>query len=140
MSMNPVLLTLSGRDHPGVPADLLESLRATRTEVLDAEQIVIRGELVLCLLEAQGDKFSELGNKPDDNMPYNMVHPCYAGTLLKHTGTDFKALWTHQSCEVDNVFSPTLMFTPTDHSLDTLVASFAADFIDPMAWQAPCRT
>ncbi|TXH40271.1 MAG: phosphoserine phosphatase SerB [Actinobacteria bacterium] len=50
MSMNPVLLTLSGRDHPGVTADLLESLRATRTEVLDAEQIVIRGELVLCLL------------------------------------------------------------------------------------------
>lgn len=48
--MMPVLLTLSGRDHPGVTADLLESLRGTETEVLDAEQIVIRGELVLCVL------------------------------------------------------------------------------------------
>jgi hypothetical protein len=76
-------------------------------------------ELVLCLLEAQGDKFSELGNKPDDNMPYNMVNPCYGGTLLKHTGTDFKALWTHQSCEVDNVFTPALLFTPTDQNLDS---------------------
>lgn len=76
-------------------------------------------ELVLCLLEAEGDKFSELGNKPDDHMPYNMVNPCYAGSALKHTGTDFKALWTHQSCEVDNVFTPSLLFTPTDQNLDS---------------------
>jgi hypothetical protein len=75
-------------------------------------------ELVLCLLEAEGDKFSELGNKPDDNMPYNMVEPCYGGTTLKHSGTDFKALWTHQSCEIDNVFTPTLMYTPADQNLD----------------------
>ena len=76
-------------------------------------------ELVLCLLEAEGDKFSELGNKPDDNLAYSMVNPCYAGSALKHHGTDFKALWTHQSCEVDNVFTPSLMFTPTDQNLDS---------------------
>jgi hypothetical protein len=96
-------------------------------------------ELVLCLLEAQGDKFSELGNKPDDNMPYNMVHPCYAGTLLKHTGTDFKALWTHQSCEVDNVFSPTLMFTPTDHSLDSVVPNLDAGSLTYLAPHSKMR-
>jgi hypothetical protein len=30
-------------------------------------------ELVLCLLEAQGDKFSQLTEKPADVLPYTMV-------------------------------------------------------------------
>ena len=46
----PVLLRITGEDRPGLTASLLESLHATGAEVLDAEQIVIRGELVLCLL------------------------------------------------------------------------------------------
>ncbi len=48
--MTPVLYTITGADRPGVTAALLESLDATNAEVIDAEQIVIRGELVLCLL------------------------------------------------------------------------------------------
>lgn len=48
--MQPVLYTLTGRDRPGVTAQLLASLAATGAEVADAEQIVIRGQLVLCLL------------------------------------------------------------------------------------------
>ena len=50
MQMIPVLYTVTGNDRPGVTAALLESLDATGAEVVDAEQIVIRGELVLCLL------------------------------------------------------------------------------------------
>lgn len=48
--MEPVLYTLTGRDRPGVTSQLLASLSATGAEVADAEQIVIRGQLVLCLL------------------------------------------------------------------------------------------
>jgi phosphoserine phosphatase len=48
--MTPVLYTVTGADRPGVTAALLESLHASGAEVVDAEQIVIRGQLVLCLL------------------------------------------------------------------------------------------
>lgn len=48
--MNPVLFTVTGPDRPGVTASLLRSLQARAAEVIDAEQIVIRGQLVLCLL------------------------------------------------------------------------------------------
>ena len=48
--MTSVLYTLTGRDRPGVTAALLASLVSTNSEVIDAEQIVIRGQLVLCLL------------------------------------------------------------------------------------------
>lgn len=48
--MSAVLYTVTGADRPGVTAALLESLRSSEAEVIDAEQIVIRGELVLCLL------------------------------------------------------------------------------------------
>jgi len=97
-------------------------------------------ELVLCLLEAEGDKFSELGNKPDDNMPYNMVEPCYGSTTLRHTGTDFKALWTHQSCEIDNVFTPTLMFTPADQNLDSTPPSLDASAFSILSPHTKLRT
>lgn len=48
--MSAVLYTVTGADRPGVTAALLESLHSSEAEVIDAEQIVIRGELVLCLL------------------------------------------------------------------------------------------
>lgn len=48
--MKPILYTVTGRDRPGVTAALLSSLAATGAEVIDAEQIVLREELVLCLL------------------------------------------------------------------------------------------
>lgn len=50
--MESVLFTVTGPDRPGVTARLLGSLHATGAEVQDAEQIVIRGQLVLCLLLA----------------------------------------------------------------------------------------
>lgn len=49
-AMKPILYTVTGRDRPGLTASLLSSLAATGAEVLDAEQIVLREELVLCLL------------------------------------------------------------------------------------------
>ena len=55
-----LLAILSGRDRPGVTAALFEALRHTPCEVLDIQQIVVRGRLVLAVLlglhaEAVGD-------------------------------------------------------------------------------------
>jgi phosphoserine phosphatase len=44
------MITLMGRDRPGVTAAVTEALSRFRVEVLDMEQIVLRGRLVLGLL------------------------------------------------------------------------------------------
>jgi phosphoserine phosphatase len=45
-----LLAILSGRDRPGVTASVFDALRHTPCEVLDIQQIVVRGRLVLALL------------------------------------------------------------------------------------------
>ncbi|MBA3232400.1 MAG: phosphoserine phosphatase SerB [Propionibacteriales bacterium] len=45
-----LLITLTGRDRPGVTASVFETLSTFGVEVLDIEQIVIRGRLVLGIL------------------------------------------------------------------------------------------
>ena len=45
-----LLAILSGRDRPGVTASLFDALRPTPCEVLDIQQIVVRGRLVLAVL------------------------------------------------------------------------------------------
>lgn len=48
--MPTVLVTTSGEDRPGITAGLLEVLSASGAEVLDMEQVVIRGQLTLGLV------------------------------------------------------------------------------------------
>ena len=45
-----LLVILSGRDRPGVTAALFDALRHSRTEVLDIQQFVVRGRLILAVL------------------------------------------------------------------------------------------
>jgi phosphoserine phosphatase len=45
-----LLLTLTGKDRPGVTAAVLAALSAYRVQVLDIEQLVLRGRLVLGIL------------------------------------------------------------------------------------------
>lgn len=45
-----LLAILSGRDRPGVTASVFASLGAARCEVLDIQQIVVRGRLILAVL------------------------------------------------------------------------------------------
>ena len=49
--MEPVryLLTVSGRDRPGLAGDLFTALRDVCSEITDVGQITIRGHLVLCI-------------------------------------------------------------------------------------------
>ena len=51
-----VLVTITGRDRPGVTAALFAALAGHDVEINDVEQVVIRGRLVLCvLLTLRGD-------------------------------------------------------------------------------------
>lgn len=50
MLPTPLLLTVTGRDQGGVTAALTGVLMAAGGEVLDLEQVVVRGQLTLCLL------------------------------------------------------------------------------------------
>lgn len=47
---NSLLITLTGRDRPGVTAAISSALSATDVAIVDIEQIVIRGRLTLALL------------------------------------------------------------------------------------------
>ncbi|MDI1290887.1 MAG: phosphoserine phosphatase, partial [bacterium] len=51
-----LLITLTGNDRPGVTKRLFSSLEQFRVNVLDIEQLVVRGRLILAvLLEVTGD-------------------------------------------------------------------------------------
>ncbi|MEU5690254.1 phosphoserine phosphatase SerB [Actinosynnema sp. NPDC020468] len=52
MAKTPVLITVTGPDKPGVSSVLFAVLSRHRVEVLDVEQVVIRGRLVLGVLVA----------------------------------------------------------------------------------------
>jgi phosphoserine phosphatase len=49
------LLTVTGRDRPGVTADLLAAIEGPGVALLDVEQVVVDGRLVLSLLVASPD-------------------------------------------------------------------------------------
>jgi phosphoserine phosphatase len=56
MQTTPVLVTLTGRDRPGVTAAFFASLAAHDLDVRDVEQLVIRDRLILAvLLDLQGE-------------------------------------------------------------------------------------
>ncbi|MBF5045063.1 phosphoserine phosphatase SerB [Aggregicoccus sp. 17bor-14] len=46
----PLLLTVTGRDHPGIAARLTGLLAHAGAQLLDVEQVVVQGQLTLCLL------------------------------------------------------------------------------------------
>jgi phosphoserine phosphatase len=54
-SLVTVLVTLTGRDRPGVTSRLFAQLSAHDLTVLDVEQVVIRGRLILGVLLACGE-------------------------------------------------------------------------------------
>jgi phosphoserine phosphatase len=60
MDPQSVLVTIAGRDRPGVTAALFSALAAHDTEIEDVEQVVIRGRLVLGVLVAMRGEVSEL--------------------------------------------------------------------------------
>jgi len=55
MDSRTLLVTVTGRDRPGVTAALFDALIGYDVEVLDVEQVVVRGRLVLGVLVAPGN-------------------------------------------------------------------------------------
>ena len=56
MADTVLLVTVTGRDHPGVTGALFGTLSAALVDVLDVEQVVVRGQLTLAvLLRVPGD-------------------------------------------------------------------------------------
>jgi hypothetical protein len=73
-------------------------------------------ELVLCLLEAEGDKFSEISVKPSDSLSFPL-ESCNKDSSFQHTTTPFIASWAPFTCLVENFFTPALIFQPaTEHN------------------------
>lgn len=63
----PLLITVAGRDQHGVTAALTGVLMAAGAEVLDLEQVVIRGQLTLCIVV-------QLGGGPPDARVVEALH------------------------------------------------------------------
>jgi phosphoserine phosphatase len=57
---NTLLITLTGADRPGVTAAIFSTLAGYNVEVLDIEQILLRGRLVLGVLVAAPRRWKEL--------------------------------------------------------------------------------
>ena len=56
-----VLITVTGRDKPGVTSVLFAALTRHGVDVVDVEQVVIRGRLVLGVLVAWLRRYSAAG-------------------------------------------------------------------------------
>ena len=68
IAVSPVLVTVTGPDRPGVTSALFTVLTDHRVDVLDVEQVVIRGRLILgVLVDCPGDR-AALGGAVQDAM------------------------------------------------------------------------
>jgi hypothetical protein len=61
-------------------------------------------QLVLCLLEVEGDKFAQLGELSNDNIQYTLGN-LNKGTDFVADPTPFAASWVCIACDVDTIFS-----------------------------------
>jgi len=60
LATHTLLVTVSGDDRPGVTSTLFDAIADVGAEVLDLEQVVVRGHLTLALLLAAGPQDSRL--------------------------------------------------------------------------------
>eukprot|EP00602_Paraphysomonas_sp_CaronLab_P009882 CAMPEP_0185036078 /NCGR_PEP_ID=MMETSP1103-20130426/28517_1 /TAXON_ID=36769 /ORGANISM="Paraphysomonas bandaiensis, Strain Caron Lab Isolate" /LENGTH=1549 /DNA_ID=CAMNT_0027573461 /DNA_START=157 /DNA_END=4806 /DNA_ORIENTATION=- len=62
-------------------------------------------QLIMALLDADGDQFGEVGDRVANDLPYSQVATPH-GTDFSHTETGFTGNWQPLSCEVDSIFKP----------------------------------
>lgn len=74
MSSTPVLITTTGPDKPGVSSVLFAALARQGVEVLDVEQVVIRGQLVLGVLVGVDDDAEALQEAVEQAMATVSMH------------------------------------------------------------------
>ena len=67
--------------------------------------------LVLCLIEAQGDKFAQLTERPMDSLSYSNIEKCFANSKFVHKGSDFRASWAVVFTGLETRFKPSMLYT-----------------------------
>jgi phosphoserine phosphatase len=78
--VDSILVTVTGPDHPGVTKALFEALARPGVEVLDLEQAVVRGNLVLSVLvTAEGDPGGTVAAVHAAGAAQGMAVTCVAG-------------------------------------------------------------
>jgi hypothetical protein len=82
-------------------------------------------ELVLCLLEAEGDKFGEISQKPIDNLNFPM-DSCNKDSNFVINSTNFMSSWAPFTCLVENFFTPALIYTEGADQHDGETNSYTA--------------
>ena len=76
-----LLVTVTGQDRPGVTTAIFEALSAPGVEVLDVEQVVVRGYLTLAaLVTAGGDEGRAMAAAHEAGRRLGMRVSCVAGT------------------------------------------------------------
>ena len=61
--------------------------------------------LVMCLLDAEGDMFGDLGVRATDALEY-LLGATVKKSEYSHEGTDFSGHWVTLVCDVDCIFTP----------------------------------
>jgi hypothetical protein len=98
------------------------SLHMISTNIPDMEDPSVLA-LVLCLLDADGDRFSELGEKSFNSLQYPLpTQP--TPSPFEYAKTDFVANWQSITCVVDNFFTPSLIPMALGSALSVAVKSF----------------
>jgi len=62
-------------------------------------------QLIMCLLDAEGDQFTQLANRVTNDLLYNGAY-LINETAYRHDSTDFTGNWQPEPCAVDVIFSP----------------------------------
>ena len=62
-------------------------------------------QLIMCLLDAEGDQFTQLSNRVINDLPYNGAY-IINETGYSHDSTNFTGNWQPEPCAVDIIFSP----------------------------------
>ena len=60
LTAQTLLVTISGEDRPGVTSTFFDAIADVGAEVLDLEQVVVRGHLTLAMLLAAGEAHERL--------------------------------------------------------------------------------
>lgn len=62
-------------------------------------------QLIMCLLDAEGDQFTQLSDRVINDLMYNGAY-LVNETGYRHDSTDFTGNWQPEPCPVDVIFSP----------------------------------
>jgi len=80
-------------------------------------------QLILCLLDADGEKHAELGERTYVALPYTI--PILAEkSAFVHTETNFKPTWVTLTCTVDSFFTPASSEAPVAEALPYVIRPF----------------